>query len=135
MKMKTDLFTDILHKAGIKATCARMEICDALTKEKYPVSIKVLGKKVNTPDQSTLYRSLKTLVYKGLVREILIHKAEARYEIAFGRSHHHHIVCTDCGTIDDINICPPSLPAGTSKRFSRITGHSLEFFGVCKTCA
>lgn len=133
--MKTELFTDILHKASIKATVARTGICGALTKERYPISIKELGKKVSAPDQSTLYRSLKTLVDKGLVREILVDKAEARYEIAFGRKHHHHIICTDCGAIDDIDVCPPSLPANASKRFSRITGHALEFFGVCKTCA
>lgn len=133
--MKTNRHEDILHTAGIKATSARKAICDALSKEKYPVSIKHLAKKVSSPNQSTLYRALTTLVDKGLVREVLVDKAEARYEIAVGRKHHHHIVCTACGAIDDVNVCPPSIDPSASKKFAYVTGHSLEFFGVCKTCA
>jgi Fe2+ or Zn2+ uptake regulation protein len=134
--MKNNLFTDILHKAGIKATGARIAVCRALANERYPISIKELGKKVSSPNQSTLYRVLTALVDKGLVREVLVDKSEARYEIAFGRRHHHHIICTGCGAIDDIDTCPAPLNTDTaSKKFAYVTGHSLEYFGVCKTCA
>jgi Fur family ferric uptake transcriptional regulator len=135
--MKSNLvFTELLRTAGLKATTARISICEALSHERYPVSISALAKKVSSPNQSTLYRTLKNLVSKELVREIIADKKEARYEIAFGRKHHHHITCTGCGTIDDIDVCPPTLDAKhSSKKFARVTGHTLEFFGICKTCA
>lgn len=133
----SDRFADILREKGEKATRARTELLRALERERFPVSIKELGKKVKAPDQSTLYRTLATLVGIGLVREAVVDKKEARYEIAVGREHHHHIVCTSCGYMEDVHVCPEDSFASNplSSRFSRITGHTLEFFGLCKRCA
>ncbi len=135
--MKSNLpITELLRKAGLKTTTARISICETLSQERFPISISAIAKKVSTPDQSTLYRTLKTLVSKELVREIIADKKEARYEIAFGRKHHHHITCTGCGIIDDIDVCPPTLDTKhSSKKFARVTSHTLEFFGICKNCA
>ncbi len=137
LSMKSNLvFTELLRNAGLKTTGARISICETLSQERFPISISALAKKVSAPNQSTLYRTLKNLVSKELVREIIADKKEARYEIAFGRKHHHHITCTNCGTIDDIHVCPPLLDTKhCSKKFTKVTGHTLEFFGICKTCA
>ncbi len=137
-------FKDIIHTAGEKATKSRIALLDALSHEKYPVSIKELGVKIATksskkpsPDQSTLYRTLKTLVSHGLVREINFDSTGARYELAVGRPHHHHIICTSCGFMEDIDICQKNAEKEVvkqAKKFNAITGHSLEFFGLCKNC-
>ncbi|MBI5134312.1 MAG: transcriptional repressor [Candidatus Taylorbacteria bacterium] len=131
----SDRYAAILREKGEKATKARIGLLVALERERFPISIKELGTKVKAPDPSTLYRSLKALAEKGLVREIMTDKKEARYEIAIGRAHHHHVVCTSCGLMKDVRVCPEKAIAPASLGFSKITGHTLEFFGICKSCA
>jgi Fe2+ or Zn2+ uptake regulation protein len=123
-------FEKILHSVQEKATPVRLKLLELLSRERYPLSIKEIGKKITSYDQSTLYRTLQTLVMKKLVREILLDKTTARFEILIGRNHHHHIICTDCGFIEDIHGCPNII----TKKFADITGHNLEFFGICKSC-
>ncbi len=130
-------FTEILHVVGEKSTKARVDVLRVLSREQYPLSIKELSLRVQAPNQSTLYRTLTTLVAKKLVREIMLDKTTARYEIGFGREHHHHIVCTSCGFMEDIHSCTKDdnqRVQKNSKKFAEVSGHSLEFFGICKSC-
>ncbi|MDP1624839.1 MAG: Fur family transcriptional regulator [bacterium] len=135
--MKTHAIADMLRETGTKATKARIGLVAALVAERYPLSIKEISRKVKVPNQSTLYRSLRSLVEAGIVREVHLGPDAVRYEMSVGRHHHHHIVCTSCGTVEDIDTCAiEGAVAGIkSKRFSVITDHSLEFFGICKSCA
>ena len=135
--MRQNRFKEILRSKGERATKARVSILEALARERYPVSIKEIARKIKAPDQSTLYRILSGFARNELVREIILDRAEARYEIAIGREHHHHIVCTSCGAMEDVRLCR-TKEAGvkkTSRKFALITGHVLEFFGICKSCA
>jgi len=58
--------------------------------------------------------------------------------ILIPESHHHHIVCEQCGALEDIENCNQvSLQKEIlkhSKSFKVINSHSLEFFGICKNC-
>lgn len=130
-------FVEKLHSVGEKSTPARIKVLETLFHEKYPISIKELAVKVKAPDQSTLYRTLTTLVSKKLVREIILDKTTARYEIGFGREHHHHIVCKTCGFMEDIHMCAKNenlRVQKSSKKFAEILEHSFEFFGICRSC-
>src|SRR5262245_50569147 len=49
--------------------------------------------------RATLYRTLTRLVEAGLVHKIEMAQGQARYEIMFGRHHHDHMICLDCGRI------------------------------------
>ncbi|MBU6310776.1 transcriptional repressor [Patescibacteria group bacterium] len=88
-----------------------------------------------TAHVATVYRALDDLVDTGLVRKVALGGRATYYELA--RSHHHHIICTRCGDIEDIHEEPKKLDGNAlkqSKKFSTITSHALEFFGVCKNC-
>lgn len=134
---KTYNFQKLLRTHGEKITEARLSILSVLSREHYPISIKELSLKVKAPNQSTLYRTVKTLVEKNLVKEIFLEKDTARYELHIGRKHHHHIICTSCGVIEDIHACGEQEHNRIQKHsrlFAQITDHSLEFFGTCKSC-
>lgn len=126
----------MLRNAGEKATDARIGLVRTLVCERYPLSIKEISRKVKAPNQSTLYRSLKSLVEAGIVREAHLGTDAVRYEMSAGRHHHHHIVCTACGMIEDVDTCAieGAVKGIASKKFAAVTGHSLEFFGLCKSC-
>ncbi len=91
---------------------------------------------------ATVYRSLELFIKAGLVHCINVGKDRTYYEITFGRTHHHHIICTSCGDIEDVNSCfimdqeettKPAQVFGL-KKFRRVESHSLEFFGICMSC-
>jgi Fur family ferric uptake transcriptional regulator len=71
------------------------------------------------------------------LKRVNLHKDSIYYELA--KHHHHHIICTDCGTLESFEDCnikniSKSILQNSSK-FNSIDHHSLEFFGVCMSCA
>lgn len=119
-----------------KITDARIDILSALSKVHKPISIKDLQKVIKGHNTTTFYRTLETLVTINLVKKIATTSGENLYETTIGRHHHHHITCTSCGLLEDVEICAPipSQKILTEKGFGKVTDHTLEFFGVCKTC-
>jgi len=129
----------LLTGARVKITSARLTILRTLKSELRPITASTLVEKLtNACDETTAYRALEVLVKTGLVHRIHIDAARSYYEIASGRKHHHHAVCTSCGDIEDVLSCV-SLDLNRKanadlKKFRHIESHSLEFFGVCKKC-
>ncbi len=85
---------------------------------------------------ATAYRTLSTFVEAGFVRQVELSAGKAFYEIA--GEHHHHVVCTTCNRIEDVDVCLPDALSSTARKssgFASIREHTLEFFGTCKRCA
>ncbi len=96
---------------------------------------KLLRNKLN---EVTLYRALEAFAATGLVRRVDLGHDHAHYELMLGRGHHDHVVCTSCGTIEDVEGCalvPLEKKALVQSKFRSIYSHNLEFFGLCRTCA
>jgi len=51
---------------------------------------------------STVYRTLELLKQLGLVTETDFGEGRVRYHPA-GKGHHHHLVCTECGAVIDLD--------------------------------
>jgi Fur family transcriptional regulator, ferric uptake regulator len=141
MKRQDTITTSIpttLRSSGLKATPARVAVLKVLTKAKKPLSIQNIGKLLkDTPDQATLYRMVEQLKKAGIIHQINLEHGHAHYEID-SPTHHHHIICENCGKIVDISSCDiESLEKEVLKKsgFKKINRHSLEFFGLCKNCA
>ena len=134
---------DLLWSVSVRATLPRIAIVEALMEEKAPVSINVLcsilKKKAAKISQASVYRTLEMLVESGAVSRVNMGQMQNSYEILHGKKHHHHIICSECGDIEDIETCPArsmsDYLAQNSKKFGAVHSHSLEFFGRCKKCA
>lgn len=94
-------------------------------------------RKVPGAHAATVYRVLPLLVEAGLLQQSL-HSGSARqrYERAFERSHHDHLVCTRCGTVVEFeHLTIETLQRELSERLGfKLTGHVHELFGVCGRC-
>lgn len=127
----------VLARAGLRATTQRIALLHALYRAQQPQSVEQLVRASRGAlDLATAYRTLDTFVSGGLVRSVELSAGKALYEIA--GHHHHHIVCTSCNRIADVNICLPEAltqKVRTTSGFARIAEHTLEFFGLCTTCA
>ncbi len=140
-KTRTEKYAETLRKQGLKVTPQRLELITLLTQLKEPMSaheIKEKWKKGEI-DTVTLYRALDALVDASIVRRVDLQHGHTDYELIVPGEHHHHLVCTGCGTIEDFIGCPGTnmekLALKSSSQFASLREHSLEFFGTCKTCA
>ena len=87
---------------------------------------------------ATVYRVVPLLVEAGLIRETLLSTGEGhRYERAFEREHHDHLICTSCRKVVEFEFeAIEVLQRDVAERFGfRLTGHIHELFGLCKACA
>jgi Fe2+ or Zn2+ uptake regulation protein len=126
----------LLRSNGLRATPQRIALLRALERAHKPLTAEELHAKTNA-DLVTVYRNLQSLVKAHVVHEVRFKDASVRYELSHG--HHHHIVCTSCGVIEELESCNTSPldrhALEKSKKFTLINEHSLEFFGICRSCA
>lgn len=82
----------------------------------------------------TIYRTLAVLSELGLIRELDLVGQPKRFDGAL--TPHYHVRCAECDHLADL---PLSLDPGLVGRAQeltgyRITGHHLEFVGLCPKC-
>lgn len=90
---------------------------------------------VQPPDLATIYRTVTTLVDRGVLHALTLDDGVTTYGLAVDP--HHHAVCTRCGTI--IEVPAPRLTsaleharAGSSFTLSDQAGLTLH--GLCPRC-
>jgi Fur family ferric uptake transcriptional regulator len=121
-----------------KKTPARTAITEFLSKSDFPVDvlqvIKFLRSKDLNTNKVTVYRIMDFLLKNGIVDRVEFGEGKFRYEIK--KNHHHHLICTNCGKIEDAKAdFVSSLEDQIREKNGFIVkSHSLEFFGLCKDC-
>ncbi|MFA6694752.1 MAG: Fur family transcriptional regulator [Bacillota bacterium] len=125
-----------LRGAGYKLTAPREMVLDFLrngehytTKEIYEGLNKTLG-------LTTVYRTLELLLEVKLVKPLFLTDGSLRYEYIGNKYHHHHLICSDCGKICELEGCAiVELEEKVRQNTSyEITSHALELYGVCPDC-
>jgi Fe2+ or Zn2+ uptake regulation protein len=123
--------------AIVKLTRARKAVLKAIGEDCNPLDADSIRKSLKDINKVTVYRALSYLESVGLIRRVDLHKDSIYYELT--SSHHHHIICDNCGQIEGVDACISDSMFGDlikySKKFSSIKSHSLEFFGLCKACS
>ena len=87
--------------------------------------------------RATVYRTLGLLVEGGFLDSLDIGRGELLYEHVLGHRHHDHMVCLDCGRIDEFyeeGIEDLQRTACGKKGF-QLVSHNLRLFGYCRSCA
>lgn len=87
---------------------------------------------------STVYRHLQALVDDGVVDVIHTADGEATYRLCgeTGGSHHHHLVCRQCGRTQEIEGRAIERWAGevAGRHGYTDVDHTVELFGLCPAC-
>lgn len=91
---------------------------------------------VNEASMATVYRVLPLLLETGLVQPTLLSGERHRYEVAFEREHHDHLVCTSCGKVIEFRFEPiEQLQSELATRYDfELTSHFHELLGHCGDC-
>lgn len=129
-----------LRKGGYKITPQRRAIISAVSHSHEHLTPAAIHELVcqEHPDIGlvTIYRTLEVLAELGLICEVHAGGNCRSYLIRRPAEHHHHLICSDCGTVIDFTNCDlGELERRLTKetRF-KINGHLLEFLGQCRKC-
>ena len=84
--------------------------------------------------RATVYRMLETLSGLGVIRPL--HLGDGGVSYTWNQGGHHHLVCSDCGTVVEFDDCIVGpLETKLKKRLGfQIKSHLLEFYGTCRSC-
>lgn len=85
--------------------------------------------------RATLFRAIDVLVDLGVLDRIALGDGTHRYRLC-GEGHHHHLVCTNCHRIQEVDVCLPAqlLADAASAAGFAVERHSLELYGRCAEC-
>jgi len=129
-----------LTEQGYRLTPQRVMIVSAIENSDGHISAEEIYAQVAAKypqvNVSTVYRTLELLKRLGLVTETDFGEGRVRYHPA-GKGHHHHLVCTECGTVTDLDESLLSSLESMLLReykFSADLKH-LAIFGRCARCS
>jgi Fur family transcriptional regulator, stress-responsive regulator len=129
-----------LRAAGLRVTEQRLAVLAALDEPGAAhltadqVHALVVRRLPGTPLQS-VYLVLGALTGVGLLRRIEPAGSAARYERRTG-DNHHHVVCSVCGAIADVDCAvghAPCLTPSSAAGFS-ISTAEVTYWGLCASC-
>jgi Fe2+ or Zn2+ uptake regulation protein len=135
MEKANQNITSLLKKNNLKITPGRTAVLSLLMGKCHPLTVEDIQKSITNLNTSTLYRMLDQLVEKKIIYQTDFRNGKAYFE--YQENHHHHVVCTQCGETEKIDICvekESSRAINKTKKFTNIDSHILEFFAVCHAC-
>ena len=130
----------ILSEHSVSITNPRILVLEELLEIKSPITVDDLQKKLkNKVAKSTLYRVLNDLKTINILNEFTSPDNTVVVELVLeGDQHHHHLFCSDCGEIIDVELSTnfESLLNKEIKRIEKkfnfiIEDHRVEMFGQC----
>ena len=96
---------DYMQRKRLRSTEQRRIVTDVFFHSPGHLSIEellALSRKKNPHvGYATVYRTLKLLTESGLANERHFGDGISRYEIAYKGTHHDHLICTNCGNIEE----------------------------------
>jgi Fur family ferric uptake transcriptional regulator len=128
-----------LRAAGLRVTRPRLAVLDALHGHPHADTesvIRLARAELGAVSHQAVYDVLRVLTDAGLVRRIQPTGSVARYEARVG-DNHHHVVCRDCGAIQDVDCAVGSTPCLTASDDAGFTIDEAEvvYWGRCPTCS
>ncbi|MCF8241440.1 MAG: transcriptional repressor [Melioribacteraceae bacterium] len=127
-----DHYKDIIKESGAKLTKPRLMVLEALYSQERPISLSDIADICFEIDFASVYRTIKLFDELGILQTINIGDKKPKYELETKKSHHHHIICSECGRIEKIDLC--ILPEIQKLTKFKIVNHSMEFIGICPDC-
>ncbi|MEN3041426.1 MAG: transcriptional repressor [Bacteroidia bacterium] len=126
-----------IAQKGLRRTEERYEILRAIYEELRHFDAETLHRhltdKGHRISRATVYNTLELLLECGLVRKYTFGENRTLYERSLGRRQHDHLICIECGHIEE--FCDPQLGnviQGVGMLFGiKPVRHELVIYGEC----
>ena len=138
-RLRKDLEAYMLRQ-GLRNTEQRRAIIDVFFEGPEHVTIDQLLERVREHDSkvgyATVYRTMKMLADSGIAHERRFGDGFTRYELADEEAHHDHLICLECGAIQEFE--EPLIEELQDRVASRygfeVRHHKHELYGLCVAC-
>ena len=130
---------DVLKSVSMKATKKRIMILESVRTSPSPVTAEDIYEKLSQSldiSLSTVYRALNAMSDKGIIIKSVRQDGKTYFHFN-DHQHKHELICSVCHRSVDVEDCPFDE---ISRKISQktgfvITGHNMEFTGICPNCA
>ena len=140
MKKSKEELELILSDKGIKCTAVRLLVLSKFYESPKAYNLNMLNEELEWSDQSTIFRTLKTFLEKGLLHSIDNGSDSKHYALCDSHcssevhyDFHPHFKCTKCSStycIDSTSIPKIKLPKGYI-----LNSIELNVEGLCPNCS
>ena len=138
MPASSTSFRDLCAEHGIAVTHQRQVLYEAmLAMDGHPSPEEVYARvrrKIPAISLATVYKNIHLFVESGVLREVSLHHGSQRVEVHDGE--HHHMVCSKCKSITDVQAEELGLPAQKKKLRGGflVERYAVDVIGVCAKC-
>ena len=130
---------DVLKSVSLKATKKRIMILESVRTSPSPVTAEDIYEKLSQSldiSLSTVYRALNAMSDKGIIIKAVRQDGKTYFHFN-DHQHKHELICSVCHRSVDVEDCPFDE---ISRKIAQktgfvITGHNMEFTGICPNCA
>ena len=135
-----------LARAGLRWTAGRRAVVAIFESAQAPLSMQDLqdrAAEARVP-LSSLYRIVSDLIGANVLVRLEFEEGFARFELVEELAkHHHHLVCVECGTVEDFEgpglsdlerAVDDAMRSIVRRQRFAVRNHRLDFFGTCAAC-
>jgi len=129
---------EAVRGVGLRVTESRAAVYDALHRLPHASADEVLAaiaERMPRASAQSVYNALNDFADAGLVRRIEPAGRPMLFELRTG-DNHHHIVCTSCGAVEDVDCAVGHAPCLTPSQQHGFTLAAAEvtYWGLCPAC-
>lgn len=136
-------FEEHLQKEGQRLTSQRSQVFESIfathahfTAETLFGWLRESGELGRAVSRATVYRTLDLLERGGFIESFNTGMGEKVYEHVMGHQHHDHMVCEECGRIEEFHdeAIEALQQENAAKHGFELRSHLLRLSGLCKRC-
>ena len=135
-----NLLSSALKKEGLRHTIQRQAVWDEIkSNDEHRDAEQIysaLRKNNLNVSRATVYRTIDVLYKNNLIRKIELGDSPSKYENKVNSEHHDHIICVQCGRIDE--FVDDKIESQQDKIIDKLgfkmIRHIHQLFVLCKDC-
>lgn len=130
----------LAQQRGLRLGASRKQVMHVIDGMERPFTasdlLDAVEQKARGVGRATVFRTLQLLCNSGLLEQVRLEDGQLVYVTDHSEDHHHHLICTNCDTIVEIDDCEVgSLAKAIAKeRGFKPRSHTFDIYGICAAC-
>ncbi len=130
----------LAEQRGVRLGTSRTQVIGVIERMGRPFTaseiLDAVDREARGVGRATVFRTLQLLCSHGLLEQVRLDEGQVVYVADHSDDHHHHLICTSCDTIVEIDDCEVgSLAKAIAKeRGFKPRNHTFDIYGICSAC-